>query len=100
MSDETTFTPLSPEDASKVKKQIEFYFSDSSYPKDKFLLETAKQNKDGFVPIEVLTTFNRLKAITTNIDQIQDALKDSDGLFPFYIQFLNIHDHHFSCYFE
>jgi len=70
--------PLSAEDVAKVKKQIEFYFSDSNYPKDKFLQETAKNDKEGWIPIKVLTTFNRLKVITTDIDQIQKAIAESD----------------------
>jgi len=69
---------LSNEDLGKVKKQIEFYFSDSNYPKDKFLQEKAKENEEGYIPLEVLTTFNRLKSITTDLDQICKALDGSD----------------------
>lgn len=29
---------------SQVKKQVEFYFSDSNYPRDKFMKETAEKN--------------------------------------------------------
>ena len=72
-------TPLSDTDKAKVKKQIEFYFSDSNYPKDKFLLETAKNNKDGFIPLSVLASFNRLKSITTDLEQIAAVLDNSDG---------------------
>lgn len=74
----TTSKPLSTEDAAKVKKQIEFYFSDSNYPRDKFLLETAKQNKEGYIPLEILTKFNRLKAITSDVSLIAEAISDSE----------------------
>jgi len=75
---ETEKKPLSSEDVAKVKKQIEFYFSDSNYPRDKFLLETAKQHKEGYIPLEILTKFNRLKAITSDITQIAEAILDSE----------------------
>lgn len=48
----------------KIKKQVEFYFSDSNFRKDKFLREKANADPDGFVPITVLLTFNRLKSLT------------------------------------
>ena len=83
--DTETKKELSAKDAAKVKKQIEFYFSDSNYPKDKFLQETAKQHKEGFIPLSVLTTFNRLKEITTDLDQIRNALADSTGLYLIFV---------------
>ena len=89
---------LSTEDLGKIKKQIEFYFSDSNYPKDKFLQEKAKENEEGFIPLEVLTNFNRLKSITTDLDQIRKALGESDGLFS-YIFFLKMISLFFSLIF-
>lgn len=32
---------------SKIQKQVAFYFSDSNYPKDKFLQEEAKKSEEG-----------------------------------------------------
>lgn len=62
-----------------IKKQIEFYFSDSNYRKDTFLKTAAENDPDGlgFVPISVLLTFNKLKSITTDEKLIRDALIDS-----------------------
>ena len=74
--------PLSSEIVAKVKRQVEFYFSDSNYPKDKFLLAKAKEDKDGFIPVAVLGTFNRLKVFTTDANQIQAAVGDSNGSLP------------------
>jgi hypothetical protein len=31
----------------KVREQVEFYFSDSNFPKDKFLRSQAAQNEEG-----------------------------------------------------
>ena len=33
----------------KIQKQIEFYFSDSNYPRDKFLRSLAAQNEEGCI---------------------------------------------------
>jgi hypothetical protein len=37
-----------------VRKQVEFYFSDSNYPKDKFLRSQAAQNDEGCIFFEKL----------------------------------------------
>ena len=39
----------------KLKKQLEFYFSDSNLPKDKFLLMQTKKTPEGWVSLKVLT---------------------------------------------
>jgi hypothetical protein len=36
-------------------KQLDFYFSDANWSKDKFLQQ--KADADGFVPISILSTF-------------------------------------------
>lgn len=61
----------------KIRKQVEYYFSDSNYAKDKFLVETAKKHPEGYVPIDVLMTFNRLKALTTDKALVAKACKSS-----------------------
>jgi len=64
------------QNATKLKNQIEFYFSDSNYPKDKFLREKAAEN-DGYIPITVLTTFPRVKNLSTDVDYIKAVLQTS-----------------------
>lgn len=61
----------------KIKEQVEFYFSDSNYAKDKFLQDVAAQNNK-CVPISVLMTFNRMKVLNPTLEKIKDAVKDSD----------------------
>ncbi|EFA79127.1 Lupus La protein [Heterostelium album PN500] len=81
MSTETPVTPaVDTALLNKVAKQIEYYFSDSNYPTDKFLKEAAAKNPEGYVGIEVLATFNKIKSMTTDLQLISDALKDSDSL--------------------
>lgn len=63
----------------KIAKQIEFYFSDSNLPRDKFLKELADKDEDGWVPLEVLTTFKRLKKLSEDREEIVQAIKTVNG---------------------
>lgn len=63
-----------------IKKQVEFYFSDSNFRKDTFLRAAAETDPEGFVPIAVLLTFNRLKSLSSDANVIAAALKDSDAV--------------------
>lgn len=60
-----------------IQKQIEFYFSDSNFRNDKFLKEKAAEDGEGFVSIDVLLTFNKLKALTTDVAEIAKSVADS-----------------------
>jgi lupus La protein len=64
----------------KVLKQIEYYFSDSNLPKDKFLWETVNSDPEGWVDIDILLRFNRLKSLTTDHEVIKNAVKKSAEL--------------------
>jgi len=81
MAAETT-TEVKTEETSplekKIIRQIEFYFGDVNLPKDKFLKEKQTE-EDGWVTIECLTTFNRLKELSTDLAEICTALKKSDN---------------------
>lgn len=61
----------------KIIKQVEFYFGDRNYSKDRFLKEKAEED-DGWVTIECLSTFNRLKALSTDTEVIAAAIRKSD----------------------
>jgi len=60
-----------------VRKQVEFYFSDSNYPKDKFLRSQAAQNDQGWVPLSIIATFSRMKKITEDLALVKEALKSA-----------------------
>eukprot|EP01132_Coremiostelium_polycephalum_P006115 gene6115-7620_t len=75
---DTTTTNASLE--SKVLKQVEYYFSDSNYPNDKFLKTEAAKNTDGYILIDVIASFNRMKTLTTDLQFISDTLKKSSKL--------------------
>ena len=47
----------------KAVKQIEFYFSDSNLPRDKFLLEQTHATAEGYVDVGVICSFARMREI-------------------------------------
>eukprot|EP01102_Stenamoeba_stenopodia_P002636 TRINITY_DN124_c0_g1_i7.p1 TRINITY_DN124_c0_g1~~TRINITY_DN124_c0_g1_i7.p1 ORF type:complete len:324 (-),score=108.39 TRINITY_DN124_c0_g1_i7:171-1142(-) len=64
----------------KIVKQVEFYFSDSNFPKDKFLRTEAAKDPNGYVQIAVIASFKRMKDLTTDLAVIVDAVKTSGKL--------------------
>lgn len=43
--------------------QIEFYFSDSNLPRDRFLRDTVAANEEGYVDLSLLCSFSRIQSI-------------------------------------
>ncbi|KAJ8012789.1 hypothetical protein DPEC_G00046520 [Dallia pectoralis] len=60
----------------KVARQIEYYFGDHNLPRDKFLKEQL-QLDDGWVTLETMLKFNRLKCLTSDENVIVESLKKS-----------------------
>jgi lupus La protein len=60
----------------KIIHQIEYYFGDYNLPRDKFLQEEIKKD-DGWIPLETMTKFNRVKNLSADVDVILAALKKS-----------------------
>lgn len=61
-----------------IRKQIEFYFSEANFRKDTFLRCAAENDAEGFVPIATLLTFNKMKALTSDVSAVAAALKGSE----------------------
>jgi len=74
------FTALSAEVAEKVVKQVEFYFSDVNLPKDKFLQAEISKNVDGWVSLQTICSFSRMRALTEEAAAVAAALKASSEL--------------------
>ncbi|EGC40246.1 hypothetical protein DICPUDRAFT_52105 [Dictyostelium purpureum] len=68
------------ETSNQILKQVEYYFSDSNLLRDKFLKEELAKNVDGYVSIEIIASFNRMKAISTDLEFITESLKKSTRL--------------------
>ena len=60
-----------------IKRQIEYYFSDDNFEKDTFL--RSKEDENGYIPIDVIMSFNKIKMITTDKDLFVKALKENEN---------------------
>ena len=75
--------PLSPEEAKAATlKQIEFYFADANLPFDKFLFTLTRKDPEGWVPIETLASFKRMRPMreVLNTQEMAEALRKSEAL--------------------
>ncbi|GAB4837265.1 hypothetical protein Ancab_002167 [Ancistrocladus abbreviatus] len=52
---------LDEETSKKVIRQVEFYFSDSNLPRDKFLKKTMDESEDGMVNLALICSFSRMR---------------------------------------
>ncbi|KAI9502831.1 hypothetical protein BX070DRAFT_192251, partial [Coemansia spiralis] len=59
-----------------VKAQIEYYFSVENLCKDIFF--RTQMDPDGYVPLTLIAGFNRLKAVTTDLDLVRSSIDASD----------------------
>lgn len=78
---ESTEETTTPENVSKLEgsiiRQLEYYFGDANLARDKFLLEQITKD-EGWVPLDVLLTFKRLKSLSEDKKVIVDAIEKSD----------------------
>lgn len=72
MAEEQELSPLE----KKVAEQIEYYFGDHNLPRDKFLKDQM-QLDDGWVTLETMLKFNRLKNLTSDTAVIVKSLQKS-----------------------
>ena len=63
------FVPFDEKLERKLLRQLEFYFSDSNLPRDKFLRETVERDPDAYVDLKLILKFQRMR----------DILNDSGG---------------------
>ena len=60
-----------------IIKQLEYYFGDSNMARDKFLMEQCAKDS-GWVSLDTLLTFKRLKSLSEDKKVIADAIEKSD----------------------
>lgn len=56
----------------------EYYFSDENLASDIFMRR--KMSKDGYIPVSLIASFNRMKQLTQDVKLIIDVCKTSDKL--------------------
>eukprot|EP01095_Lingulamoeba_sp_RSL-Kostka_P004053 TRINITY_DN15143_c0_g1_i1.p1 TRINITY_DN15143_c0_g1~~TRINITY_DN15143_c0_g1_i1.p1 ORF type:complete len:442 (+),score=147.69 TRINITY_DN15143_c0_g1_i1:96-1421(+) len=61
-----------------IKKQIEYYFSVENLLKDSYLI--SKMDPELFVPINVISSFSKLKALTEDENLMADVINESELL--------------------
>ncbi|CAK1553287.1 unnamed protein product [Leptosia nina] len=61
-----------------IKKQIEYYFSPDNLARDFFLRR--KMSSDGTIPVTLIASFHRVRALTADVQLVLDAIRDSDKL--------------------
>jgi lupus La protein len=71
---EETMEPTALE--TKIIKQVEYYFGDSNYPRDRFIQKEIKED-DGWIKMETMLNFKRLSALSEDKEVILTALKKS-----------------------
>ncbi|XP_042429798.1 la-related protein 6A-like [Zingiber officinale] len=71
---------LSGELRDEIVRQVEYYFSDENLSTDSFLLTFIKKDKEGYVPIKVISSFRRMKKLTQELSLIGAALTTSSQL--------------------
>ncbi|EKX47340.1 hypothetical protein GUITHDRAFT_54382, partial [Guillardia theta CCMP2712] len=64
----------------KIKKQIEFYFCDSNLPKDRFLLSKTKETPEGWVSLELIASFKKMRELGATTSKLAVAAAASDFL--------------------
>ncbi|KAK6917195.1 RNA recognition motif domain [Dillenia turbinata] len=64
----------------KIVKQVEYYFSEENVLAKNFYKKYVKRNKEGFVPIEAIASFRKMKKLTRDIPFITNALRKSSLL--------------------
>jgi hypothetical protein len=60
-----------------IKKQVEYYFSDKNLEQDAFFHNKISGDKDGWVELDLIMNCNKVKELTTDPEELENALKDS-----------------------
>eukprot|EP00003_Mantamonas_plastica_P003740 TRINITY_DN12936_c1_g1_i9.p1 TRINITY_DN12936_c1_g1~~TRINITY_DN12936_c1_g1_i9.p1 ORF type:complete len:267 (+),score=102.71 TRINITY_DN12936_c1_g1_i9:75-803(+) len=74
----STAEPTSKQTA--IMEQIEFYLSNSNLSKDRYVRNLIKKNDQRWIALTQFTKFNKIKALTTDIEEIVTALRMSSML--------------------
>lgn len=61
-----------------IRKQVEYYFSEENLIKDCYLRR--KMDDEGFIPVTLIASFHRVRALSSDVSVIIDAIKESEKL--------------------
>ncbi|CAL2275579.1 unnamed protein product [Prunus armeniaca] len=71
---------LSDEATSKILNQVEYYFSDLNLATTDHLMRFINKDPEGFVPISVVASFKKIKALVNSQSQLATVLRNSSKL--------------------
>ena len=60
-----------------IAAQVEFYFGDPHYPKDAYMLQQAGKHAEGFIPINVVMSFKKMRRLTQFTEFIAATMQGS-----------------------
>lgn len=60
----------------KIKKQVEFYFSDANFRIDAFMKQQSLLN-NGYIPIDTILTFKKMKDLNADKESVKKSLSNS-----------------------
>jgi len=66
----------------KLREQIEFYFGDANLQKDRFIKQLINADNEGYVDLEKIANFNKMRSMTSDIGLIVEAAKSSNLVQP------------------
>ncbi|KAJ3671542.1 hypothetical protein LUZ60_007621 [Juncus effusus] len=64
----------------KITKQVEYYFSDINLATTEHLIRFITKDPEGFVPMNIIAGFKKIKALVNNNAQLASALRSSTKL--------------------
>ncbi|KAF6004584.1 hypothetical protein F1559_004513 [Cyanidiococcus yangmingshanensis] len=62
----------------KLRTQVEFYFSDSNLPRDKFLRSRVEADPGGYVDLQLIVTFKRMREANATVATVAEAVAGSE----------------------
>ncbi|XAR71504.1 hypothetical protein NMG60_11028811 [Bertholletia excelsa] len=71
---------LSEEAIQKILNQVEYYFSDINLATTDHLMRFINKDAEGFVPISVVASFKKIKALVSSNSQLANVLRNSTKL--------------------
>ena len=57
-----------------IRRQIEFYFGDLNYPKDKYLQKKCGEHPEGYMTLRDVMSFNKMRKLTKSPEQVIKAI--------------------------
>ena len=63
-------------DRAAIREQVEFWLGDANLRRDKFLRQAVGSSDGGWVPLETLLSFNKMKELTSSADELAAAIRE------------------------